>query len=136
MKLIVDKKIDFFPSVATVVDSIAGGNNYGVVFEIDDATAYFYAVYVSKDSQNIVDALHIYNTKNVTDNDIQSTLKIDWSENFRYAVLFINEYAHAIFDFKEKQGYCRTAFPQGVSQSGWSKKDKTWNDSILDLFRS
>ncbi len=135
MKLIIDKTVEFYPTKEKFIDSIAIGKPYAVYFEVNEDTAYFYALSMTKDKQETLDALHIYNVKNVTDSNIKSTVKIDWSEDYRYAILFINDYAHAIFDFMDKQGYNRIGFPPGASTTGWSKKSREWNQSILNLFR-
>lgn len=140
MKLIIDKEENFIPANEYFLDSTSPDGKLAVVFEINQETAYFYALELKKGffhkSEKIVDACHIYNTDSLKDGNISSKIKIDWSENNQYALLFINDYVHAIFDFKNKQGYCRTGFPQLKNQkSGWSKNDKTLNDSLLNIFK-
>ena len=139
MNLIVDIEDEFIPSKEYFLDSVDKKKKYGVVFEVNDETAYFYAVKMIKGISNtdgILDACHIYNVKDLKDGDTISTIKIDWSANYQYALLFINEYVHAIFDFKHKQGYCRTGFPKLENkESGWSKKDKFLDEKLLEQFK-
>lgn len=49
-----------------------------------------------------------------------SEARIDWFQAHREAALLIND-PHAAFDFKGKQGYCRSGFPPAVD-NGWSTK--------------
>jgi hypothetical protein len=52
----------FVPGEDSFVESFSPENNYGVVFEDDGETGYFYAVEKDKDGSGlrILDALHIY----------------------------------------------------------------------------
>jgi hypothetical protein len=69
-----------------------------VVFEDDTKTGYFYAF----DKKNgILDALHIYDVENVVDKNKPSIVKILWNEDLTKSFLSINNYYHAIFDFKK-----------------------------------
>lgn len=133
MKLNIHTSLEFYPTVATFADSVADDQPYAVVFEIDDETAYFYALLFDEEEQQIVDALHIYNCRNITDADRSSLLRIAWSDDWRYAVLMINDSIHAVFDFAEKQGYSHTGFPPGPSQSSWSSKSRILEESLIDL---
>jgi len=119
---------DFLPGKDTFIDSTAGNEN-AVVFEDNEETGYFYAV-ERNDGLKILDALHIYNVKDVVDKDRPSTLKILWSEDESMALLSINNYCHALFDFKKKAGYCRTGFPENGS---WGEvKDRKLTDELLE----
>ncbi len=120
----------------TYVDSPSPGGRYAVVFEDEGRTGYFYALDMSKMSNGvnpIVDALQIYNVGSVVDRDIPSTLQIIWSEDGLKAALFINNYAHAVFDFEASRGYCRTGFPPPDGR--WTLYSHEWDDSALGLFR-
>jgi len=113
----------------TFIDSTAENNN-AVVFEDNEETGYFYAVDRSKDL-DILDALHIYNVTDVIDRQKPSTLKILWTEDLTKAFLSINNYYHAVFDFKNKAGYCRTAFPN--SNDSWTViKDRFLTDKLIE----
>ena len=66
MKLIVDIEDEFIPSKEYFLDSVDKNKKYGVVFEVNDETAYFCAVKMIKGTTNtdgILDTCHIYNIK-------------------------------------------------------------------------
>ncbi|RNI25037.1 DUF2251 domain-containing protein [Rufibacter latericius] len=128
MKMYIYEEEDFFPGKDTFIDSTADNEN-AVVFEDNEETGYFYAV-ERIDGLKILDALHIYNVKDVVDKDRPSTLKILWSEDESMALLSINNYYHALFDFKNKAGYCRTGFPENGS---WAEvKERKLTDELLE----
>ena len=121
---------------AMVVHGESPSANLAAVFEDDGQTGYFYALDLSFGSQPIVDAAHIYNVQQVEDRDVPSTIKVGWSANGKSAVLLINDYPHAVFDFQAKLGYCRSGFPSGSLDSAWSKDGHGWSDEALNLFSS
>lgn len=103
--------------------------SYYVIFEDDLTTGYFYAV-EKKSNLQILDALHIYNAIDVIDKDKLCEIRIIWSNNGLVVFLLINGYCHALFDFENQAGYCRTAFPK--SQSNWTKvKERNLTDELL-----
>ncbi len=114
----------------TVIESYTPDETFGVVFEDDGETAYFYALNCSLTDQPIVDAMHIYSVEGVTDRHIPSEVHILWSSDFRKAVLIINRYPHAVFDFETKRGYSRDQFPE--PSCGWTHEP--WDDSLRDHF--
>jgi len=77
--------------------------------------------------------MHIYDVKNIKDNNIESELKIGCSPSREQAILMINDYPHAIFDFKNKNGCCRSNFP--APNGSWSKSGHEWNDELLKYFK-
>ena len=103
---------------------------FGCVFEDDGSTAYFYAVAIELE-QEILDAVHIYNGANVTDRHLPSHAEILWSPDGWSCALLINDFAHAVFDFRQRRAYCRTGFPP---PSEWATNDHSWDDSALDPF--
>ena len=105
--------------------------HYSAIFEDDGDTGYFYAYDLSQSMHPIRDAMHIYNSANVTDRSLPSTIAIGWSKDSLKAVLLINNYPHALFDFCTQRGYCRTGFPPPSQESGWSRHG--WEDSVLEL---
>ncbi|OHD17813.1 MAG: hypothetical protein A2086_12610 [Spirochaetes bacterium GWD1_27_9] len=133
MNLIIDKTIGLIPTKSNFVDSVAINKDYAVIFEINDATAYFYALDISNGKQKILDVLYIYNTTAILEPKKVSAIKIDWSDNYRYAILFINDDPHAIFDFEAKRGYNQVEYPSGISETGWSNKNKEWNSLIKKI---
>lgn len=94
---------------------------FEVVFEDDFATGYFYAI-ATEPEIKILDALHIYNVANVTDGGKPCKLRFEWTDDGKVALLLINSYCHAVFDFARQAGYCRTGFP--VSNGEWGKVRK------------
>jgi hypothetical protein len=108
-KLIIYEEQIFTVGQDTIIDSTAENNN-AVVFEDNEETGYFYAV-DRNNNLGILDALHIYNVADITDKDKPSTVKILWTEDLNKAFLSINNYYHAVFDFQNRAGYCRTGFP-------------------------
>jgi len=130
LKLIIYEEQTFKVGDDLFIDSTTE-NSYGVVFEDNGETGYFYAV----DSKNmkVLDGLHIYNVANVTDKHKPSTLKILWTEDESKAFLSINNYYHAVFDFRNKAGYCRTGFPE--SNNSWTNiKERILTDTLIDSF--
>src|SRR5260221_3728612 len=95
----------------TFVPSESPTSQFGVVFEDEGDTGYFYGLDLSRETNQIVDALHIYNVASVVDKEKPSVAQIAWSDDGLKAALFINGYAHAVFDFADKRGYCRTNLP-------------------------
>ena len=104
-----------------------------VFFEDDGDTGYFYDLDTCAESNQILDALHIYNVVSVVDKEKPSLAQIEWSEDGLRAPLFINGYAHAVFDFAGKRGYCRTNFPS--PEKKWTSFGHEWSNAALDSFR-
>ena len=116
-----------------VVEGPSPNGSFGVVFEDDGDTGYFYALDFSCDDNPIVDAMHIYNAAQVVDQHVPSLVQLVWSRDGLKAALMINKYPHAIFDFDTKRGYCRTGFPATVFK--WKAFDHCWDPNALDLLR-
>ena len=117
-----------------VLPSESPSQDFGVVFEDDGQTGYFYALHVSAEGQAIVDALQIYNVPQVQDRERPSTIGIVWAANGKSAALFINDYPHAVFDFESQRGYCRSGFPPSSIGTLWPKAGHTWSDHVLTPF--
>ncbi|MCW3102444.1 MAG: putative transrane protein of unknown function [Bacteroidetes bacterium] len=132
-KLIIYEEQTFNVGEDTFIDCTAENNN-AVVFEDNCETGYFYAV-DRNDKLNLLDGLHIYNVANVTDRHKPSTLKILWTEDLTKAFLSINNYYHAVFDFKNKAGYCRNAFP-GANDKWTKVKGRKLTDELVEELAS
>jgi hypothetical protein len=118
----------------TFVGSRSTVTSYGVFFEDDADTGYFYGLDTSlNEGSQILDALHIYNVRSVIDRGKPSVVQIVWSEDGLKAALYINDYPHAVFDFAARRGYCRTNFPRPNER--WTSFEKEWSDAALDSFR-
>ncbi|HEV8485808.1 MAG TPA: DUF2251 domain-containing protein [Blastocatellia bacterium] len=129
----IESKETFLVGKETFVGSKSPTTQYGVFFEDDGDTAYFYGLDASLETNQILDALHIYNVASVVDKEIPSVAQIEWSEDGLQAALFINGYAHAVFDFYGKRGYCRTNFPAPGRK--WTSFGHEWSDAALESFR-
>jgi hypothetical protein len=128
-KLIIYEEQTFKVGEDTFIDSTAENNN-AVVFEDNCETGYFYAV-DRNDNLKVLDGLHIYDVSNVTDKHKPSILKILWTEDESKAFLSINNYYHAVFDFKNKAGYCRNGFPE--TNNSWTKiKERKLTEILID----
>lgn len=91
-----------------VVQSQSPEASFEVVFEDDEETGYFYGLDNSRKANPILDALHIYNVRNITGKEKPSVIQFVWSGDGKKALLLINRYPHAAFDFDAKRGCCRT----------------------------
>jgi hypothetical protein len=116
-----------------VISAKSPTTDFEVAFEDDGDTGYFYAIQQTADEMRFLDAVHIYNAKGVTDGKIPSKVQLVWSEDGLKALLAINRYVHAAFDFAAKRGYCRTGFPP--PDKNWSTHGHEWDDAVLALFR-
>jgi hypothetical protein len=103
------------------------------VFEDDGTTDYLYGLDFSREDNPIVDALHIYNVERVADREKPSLVQLGWSQDGLKAVLLINGFPHALFDFEAKRGYCRSGFPPPDRK--WTRHDHAWDDRVAELFR-
>jgi hypothetical protein len=110
---------------------------YSAFFEDDGETGYFYAWEQGQNGDGrILDTVHIYNVASVVDRERDSRAEISWSIDGMKAMLSINGYPHAAFDFDAKRGYGRTNFPNFPHKSadGWRKESHEWDDGVMNLF--
>jgi len=133
MPVIVDQVELRTPGDEFLVGSQSEDGRAAVVFEADGETAYFYACAFLNGP--ILDALHVYNVAAVEDRDRQSEYKVGWSASGRHAILMINGYPHAVFDFDRQRGWCRSGFPPAPGDGRWSREGHAWDDSCLGSFR-
>ena len=129
--LIIHKEQSFTIGQDTFVDSTVENGN-AVVFEDNEETGYFYAI-SKNDKLTILDALHIYNVEDVLNKEKTSIIKILWTKDMTKALLAINSYYHAIFDFNAKGGYCRNGFPS--ANNHWNLvEERILTDQLLGEF--
>ncbi len=126
----------FRAGTSTFVDSVSPVADYGVVFEDDGEVGYFYALDLGAKSNQILDAVHIYNVDSVVDPDRESQLEIQWSNDGTKSALLINGFIHAVFDFATRRGYCRTNYPNfgGDPSKRWTSDTHEWDESITVFF--
>jgi hypothetical protein len=115
--MIPDLEDSFVVGEDTFFDSFSPTLPFGVTFEDDLTTCYFYAT-ASEPEFGILDTLHIYNVADVVDKAKPCTIQIAWTDDGTIASLLINNYCHAIFDLENRAGYCRNAFPD--CQGEWA----------------
>lgn len=113
------------------VESYAPENRFGVVFEDDGETAYFYAVEKdpSGQGQRILDALHIYEQDQAETDQAPSSLMLIWSRDWLKCALVIDDQCHAVFDFEKQGGYNINEFPP--PNDFWTKGDRKLTDEII-----
>jgi hypothetical protein len=109
---------------AAVIEGPSPKGSLIAVFEDDGETGWFYAVDTSREQDPIRDAVHVYDVAQVVHREVPSVVKVGWSLDSRKAILLINDYPHAIFDFELGRGFCRTGFPPGHD----------WSDEAMALF--
>ncbi len=100
------------------------------VFEDNGETGYFYALDKSSD-QPFRDGVMIYNLESAEDKPYVA--QIGWSSDHRKAVLLINGYPNAVFDYDLECGCCRTGFPPRLGPK-WSPVGHQWNEEMLKSF--
>jgi hypothetical protein len=121
----------------TFLESFSPDHNYGVVFEDDGQTGYFYAVEKDAEGQGlrVLDALHIYEVPESPDpaapgaEPATSKLMIVWSKDWKKCALVIDGYCHAIFDFEAQGGYNINEFPP--PNSFWTKGDRKLSEEVM-----
>src|ERR1700710_1899554 len=95
------------------VESLSLENKYGVAFESNDETGYFYAIEidVKRKEERILDALHIYEIEEISKEKEQIDIKIIWTKDWLKAALIVDDECHALFDFEKHGGYNINEFP-------------------------
>ncbi len=119
------------------IRSISPSEEFAVIFEDDGASAHFYALNTNRNDRRILDIVNIYTVEHVSDIKSPCSVRIRWSEDALKVILLIDDYPHAVFDFQQKRGYCRTNYPN-VPRNGnaaWNSENHKWLDSALQWFR-
>ena len=104
---------------STVYDHLA------VMFEDDGQTGYFYALDMRQNEQSIADMLHVYNVDSASNHHEARKLEICWDASGYLALLLINGYPHAVFDFARLVGYNGSKYPQPDLMSMWTHEEIT-----------
>jgi hypothetical protein len=128
------------PGEDLFVESFSPENRYGVVFEDDGESAYFYAV--EKDEQGeglrVLDALHIHEEDDPEDeddaqeDDEPADLKIIWSRDWQKCALVLDGFVHALFDFENQGGYNINEFPP--PNDFWTQGDRKLTPELIQKF--
>lgn len=135
MSIIVTAEEELLVGQELVLEGPSPVGRFVTVFEDDGDTGYFYALDTRVEGNSIQDALHIYNVANIMDRATASVVKIGWSEDSQKAVLLINNFPHAIFDFNSRRGFCQTGFPPTQPGGAWSTEGHHWDDAAVELFK-
>jgi hypothetical protein len=118
-----------------LVESNSPENKFGVVFEDDGETGYFYGVQTDAGTGEltVLDALHIYELQKGHRKHDPSKLLIIWSKDWLKCALVLDDHCHAIFDFENHGGYNINEFPP--PNSIWTKKERKLTQEIIrELF--
>jgi hypothetical protein len=114
------------PGEDLFIESVAPENPFGVVFEDDGETAYFYAVERDQEGTGlqVLDALHIHEGAGEP-----AKLQIVWSHDWLKCALVIDGQCHALFDFEAHGGYNINEFPP--PNEIWTRGDRKLTDEIV-----
>lgn len=102
--------------------------DYGVVFEDDGETGYFYATNAA--NSVIFDALQLYNQNSSEMKPMGEEVYIVWNPVKHKVGIFYNNKFQAVFDFSSSRGVCRTGFP--ATKGTGSTNEPEWDDSFVD----
>jgi hypothetical protein len=113
---------------------------WAVVFEDEGDVGYFYACDRSQatDEARILDAVLIYNVNALKNPQAERLAAIEWSRDGMQAVLYLDGTAQALFDFEARQGYCRSNFPNFLSEKAdkWRRSSHAWSDEAFERFEA
>jgi hypothetical protein len=114
------------PGEDLFIESVSPENAFGVVFEDDGETAYFYAVERDQEGTGlqVLDALHIHEGAGEP-----AKLQIVWSHDWLKCALVIDGQCHALFDFEAHGGYNINEFP--APNEIWTRGDRKLTDEIV-----
>ena len=118
-----------------------------VVFEDEGVAGYFYACDRSQEKHEhaILDAMLIYNVAALAKSDAelgrpepQRIASVEWSRDGMQAVLYLDRYPQALYDFANRCGYCRMNFPNFMAEQGdiWNKASHAWSEEALQRFEA
>jgi hypothetical protein len=118
-----------------------------VVFEDEGVAGYFYACDRSqtKHDESILDAMLIYNVSALVASDEQlerptneRIASVEWSRDGLKAVLYLDGFAQALYDFGARCGHCRMNFPNFLEDQGdvWRRNSHAWSDAALIEFEA
>jgi hypothetical protein len=113
------------------VESHSPENEYGIVFESNDETGYFYAVEIDAQTKQkrILDALHIFETPEISKMKKQIDIKIIWARDWMKCALIVDDECHAVFDFEKNGGYNINEFPP--PNTCWTKQERKLTDAMI-----
>jgi hypothetical protein len=130
-------KKQVIPGEEVFLESHSPENRYGIVFEDNGETGYFYAVETIPDQGQgeirILDALHIYDSLERKKEGAPLGIEVIWSRDWLKCALILGGACHAVFDFENQGGYCINEFPP--PNETWTRHGRTLtNQLIRDIF--
>lgn len=131
--MILDVQHEYKIGQDTFLHSFSPQHDFGVVFEDDQKTGYFYAIDKSE-NPDVLDGLHIYNVEDIIEKTLPTKIEICWREDGLLAALLVNNHCHAIFDFGNKAGYCRNGFPETPGDWALVKERQLTEEMIASVF--
>ena len=105
-----------------VLDVPAPTPPFTAVFEDDGRTGYFYAMDESLEGPQIVDAMLVYDVEAFGEGEHALEATVAWSDDCTRVVLLLDGEPHATFDFRNRRGACRSAWPPPESDTGWLRE--------------
>lgn len=123
---------DWTPGADLFLESFSPEILFGVVFEDDGDSAYFYAVEKDREGAGlrILDALHIHERDESDEPATHpSRLQILWSRDWMKCALLIDGLVHALFDFATHGGYNINEFPP--PNAIWTNGDRKLTDELI-----
>jgi hypothetical protein len=87
----------------------------------------------------------IYNVEALAKSDAQlerpepeRIAAVEWSRDGMRAVLYLDGTPQALYDFRERAGYCRMNFPNFLEEKGdtWRKSSHAWSEAAIQRFES
>ncbi len=118
-----------------------------VVFEDEGVAGYFYACDRSQEvhEHSILDAMLIYNVAALAKSDAenqrpepQRIASVEWSRDGMQALLYIDGTPQALFNFTDREGYCRSNFPNflATGNDSWRKDSHAWDEAAFERFEA
>ena len=123
------QEADWIAGEDLFLESFAAENSYGVVFEDDGDTAFFYAVEKTNEELRILDALHIHESDEEAEPLPSAQLKIIWAKDWLKCALVIDGHVHALFDFEAHGGYNINEFPP--PNEFWTAGDRKLTEELI-----
>jgi hypothetical protein len=111
-----------------------------VVFEDEGPAGYFYACDRSQEKHEhaILDSMLIYNGAALEDRSRERLAAVQWSRDGQQAVLYLDGTAQAFADFRLRQSFCRSNFPNFLEEQGetWRKNSHAWDEGTIQRFEA
>ena len=122
------------------VSPAGAGALRSVVFEDEGPAGYCYACDASLGSNedSIADSMLIYNVSSLEEPTRERLASVQWSRSGEQAVLYLDGVPQAMVDFRSRQSFCRSNFPNFMEQTGdtWRKSSHAWDEAAIGSFEA